>query len=388
MVARGFYMSNRFLDDTFIDMGHINPHGRFVHVYINGTYWGMYHLRERWNADMHANYLGGEKEDYEAVASNRGGGAFSPATPYDGDGTAWANVVSLRDDFEALHGYLDMPQFVDFMLMLMSGNSEAEHRAVGPVGAGSGFVLYYNDGDGFTRNPPNRTGHAGPENLLSTLRAEDHPDFRVLMADRIQKHYFNNGLMTPGPAVQRLLQRTTQIERAFLAEAARWDYRSPSSWASARDSYISNILSNLPQIVIPRFQAAGLLPATAAPEFSQHGGEVAANDSLSLSTSTPGTIYYTTDGSDPRLSGGAINPDAVTYSTSLMLSKNTFIRARTKNGNEWSGLNEAFFTIAGIDPLTADDIAISELHYNPGGGTQNTEFLEILNTGNRPVNLA
>jgi hypothetical protein len=47
MVARGFYMSNRFLDDTFIDMGYINPHGRFVHVYINGTYWGMYHLRER-----------------------------------------------------------------------------------------------------------------------------------------------------------------------------------------------------------------------------------------------------------------------------------------------------------------------------------------------------
>ncbi|MCG8599936.1 MAG: lamin tail domain-containing protein [Verrucomicrobiales bacterium] len=387
MVQRGFYMSNRFLDDTFIDMGYVNPHGRFIHLYINGTYWGMYHLRERWNADMHANYLGGEKEDYEAVASNRGGGAFSNATPYDGDGSAWANVVSLRDDYESLKDYMNMPQFVDFMLMLMSGNCEAEHRAVGPVGEGSGFLFYFNDGDGFTRNPPNRTGHAGPNNILSTLRVEDHPDFRTLVADRIQKHYFNGGLMTPGPATQRLLQRTTQIERAFLAEAARWNYRTPSSWENARDNYISNILSDLDETVIAMFEGAGLLPATAAPEFSQHGGEVADQYSLSLSTSTAGTIYFTTDGSDPRLSGGAIAADAASYSTAVTIDKNTFVRARTKNGNEWSGLTEAFFTVAGVDPLTADDIAISELHYHPADGTSNTEFLEILNTSDRPVNL-
>ena len=387
MVARGFYMSNRFLDDTFIDMGHINPHGRFVHVYINGTYWGMYHLRERWNADMHANYLGGEKEEYEAVASNRGGGAFSNATPYDGDGSSWANVVSLGDDYDSLKDYLNMPQFVDFMLMLMSGNSEAEHRAVSPVGAGSGFTFYFNDGDGFTRNPPNRTGHAGPNNLLATLRAEDHPDFRVLVADRIQKHYFNGGLMTPAPATERLLHRTTQIERAFLAEAARWDYRSPGSWTNARDNYVGNILSDLDQTVIAMFQGAGLLPATAAPEFSQHGGEVAANYRPGLSTSTAGTIYFTTDGSDPRLAGGAISPSASSYTGPLPLYNNTFVRARTRNGSEWSGLTEAFFTITGVDPLTTADIAISELHYNPDGGSENTEFLEIFNLSDRPVNL-
>jgi hypothetical protein len=387
MVARGFYMSNRFLDDTFLDMGYLNPHGRFVHVYINGTYWGMYHLRERWNADMHANYLGGKKEDYEAVASNRGGGAFSNATPYDGDGSAWANVVSLGRDYEALKDFLNMPQFVDFMLMLMSGNSEAEHRAVSPVGAGSGFTFYFNDGDGFTRNPPNRTGHVGPDNLLASLRAENHPDFRVLVADRIQKHFFNGGLMTSDPAVERLLQRTTQIERAFLAEAARWDYRSPSSWADARDNYIGNILSDLGQVVIPRFQAAGLLPATAAPEFSQHGGEVAANFSLGMSAATTGTIYFTTDGSDPRLAGGALSPSASSFTAPVSLTNNAFVRARTRNGSEWSGLSEAFFTIADVDPLTADDVAIAEIHYNPATGSEDTEFLEILNISDRPINL-
>lgn len=568
MVSRGFYMSNRFMDDTHLDMGHINPHGRFTHIYVNGTYQGMYHLRERWNADMHANYLGGKEEDYEAVASNRGGGSFSNATTYDGDGSAWANVVALGGDYENLKNYLNVPQFIDFMLLLSSGNCEAEHRAVSPVGIGSGYTFYHNDGDGFTRSPNFRTTHNGPNNLWANLRAEAHPDFIVLLADRLEKHYKNGGAMTPEKALPRLAERTTQIERAFFAEAARWGYRSPSSWDSARDNYINNHLSGLSETVYNRFKSDGLLPSTAAPQFSQHGGEVASNYQLQISSSTGGTIYYTTDGTDPRLPGGSISPTAIPFSPSgiivqtpvsfgddwkylddgsnqgtawrapsfndsswasgatelgynqantnttisfgadeddkhittyfrkqftvsnlseitaaeiglvrddgavvylngneiqrinlpasptvitytteaddaissanepvpvifsfspsdlvegtntlavemhqaaptssdlsfnlelnlsrstaggdqLTLSDNTHIRARTK-GTDWSGMTEAFFTINGLAPLLPSDITISEIHYNPDGGSENTEFLELLNTGTRPVNL-
>jgi len=566
MVARGFYMSNRFMDDTLIDMGHLSPHGRFTHIYVNGTYQGMYHLRERWNADMHSNYLGGEEEDYEAVASNRGGGSFSAATAYDGDGSAWDNVVSLGGDYLSLRDYLNVPQFVDYMILLSSGNCEAEHRAVGPVTVGSGYTLYFNDGDGFTRSPNNRTGHAGPENLWRNLLDEGHPDFKILLADRLEKHFKNGGAMTAEKALPRLAERTTQIERAFFAESARWGYRTPGSWASARDSYVSNTLTNLSQTVFNNFENAGLLPDTAAPIFSQHGGAVAPDYQLSISTPSAGTIYYTTDGSDPRLPGGAISPTAIaftpsgtntesvinfgdawsylddgsnqgsawqapnfndnswesgnaelgynqnsttttidfggiannkyittyfrkdftitdqanitaaeiqivrddgavvylngteiqrlnlpsgnisfttqasnaisgsdestpvtfTFSPSLLvngtntiavemhqaaptssdlsfnlelntsrstvagdnlrLSNNSHIRARTR-GSDWSGLTEAFFTINGIAPLLPTDITISEIHYNPDGGSDNTEFIELLNTGTRPVNL-
>ena len=37
MVDRGFYMSGRFVEDSMMDMGDLNPHGRFVHVYLNGV---------------------------------------------------------------------------------------------------------------------------------------------------------------------------------------------------------------------------------------------------------------------------------------------------------------------------------------------------------------
>ena len=82
MNQRGFYMFNRFTDDTMLDMGNLNPHGRFIHLYLNGTYWGQYHLRERWSADMLAQYLGGEKEDYEAINGNWNvGGWPDPGAP-------------------------------------------------------------------------------------------------------------------------------------------------------------------------------------------------------------------------------------------------------------------------------------------------------------------
>ena len=60
-------MSGALCTDTMLEMGNINPHTRFVHLYFNGTYWGQYNLHERWNADMVSQYAGGEKEDYEVV---------------------------------------------------------------------------------------------------------------------------------------------------------------------------------------------------------------------------------------------------------------------------------------------------------------------------------
>jgi len=44
---RAQYVRNRFLFDTQIEMGYTAAHGRFVHVYVNGSYNGQYQLMER-----------------------------------------------------------------------------------------------------------------------------------------------------------------------------------------------------------------------------------------------------------------------------------------------------------------------------------------------------
>ena len=319
MNQRGFYMSNRFTDDTMLDMGNVNPHGRFVHLYMNGVYWGQYHLRERWNADMLAQYLGGHKDDYEAINGNWNvGGWADPGTPYDGDGSAWTRIKSLRDDYAAVRPYLDVPHYIDFMLMFLYGNSEDEYRCVGPAGPGSGFKWFLNDADGFLRSTGDRTSMGqpgrqngdGPGSIFSMLLDEGHPDYMTLLADRIHRHFFNDGAMTPDRNRARLVERCDQVERAFYAEAARWNYRTPSSWQSAKNSYIGGVIPSRTAIVVDHFRGAGLYPSLEAPEFSQHGGPI--DPPFFLQATAPrGTVMYTPTGADPRRPGGSVEPSAI-----------------------------------------------------------------------------
>ena len=296
MNQRGFYMSNRFTDDTMLDMGNLNPHGRFVHLYLNGVYWGQYHLRERWSADMLAQYLGGEKEDYEAINGNWNvGGWPDPGTAFDGDGSAWERIKSLRSDFEAVSPYLDVQHYVDYMLMFMFGNSEDEYRCVGPTEPGSGFKFFLNDADGFTRSAGNRTSMGrpgrsngdGPGSIFSMLLRQNHPDYRILLADRIQELFFDDGPMTPAKNRVRLLERCDAVERAFIAEAARWNFRTPASWRSARDSYVNGILPTRTAQVISQYRSAGFMLPVSVPNFiidgvAQHGGEISPDAELAL----------------------------------------------------------------------------------------------------------
>jgi len=90
----------------------------------------------------------------------------------------------------------------------------------------------------------------------------------------------------------------------------------------------------------------GSVPTAATPVMSPASETFSGTISVSISDSTPGaTIYYTTDGSDPRLVGGVLNPGAIAYSDSLNLSQSVNIRARVLNGTTWSALIDAKFII-------------------------------------------
>ena len=71
------------------------PHGRFVHLYHNGVYWGMHYLHERPDESFAAEYYGGDKEEYHALNQNR---TISQAINPDGSPTP-ANAA--RNDLDA-----------------------------------------------------------------------------------------------------------------------------------------------------------------------------------------------------------------------------------------------------------------------------------------------
>jgi hypothetical protein len=53
------------------------------------------------------------------------------------------------------------------------------------------------------------------------------------------------------------------------------------------------------------------------------------------------------------------------------------VRARALNGAEWSALTEATFIVG--TPASGTNLVISEIFYNPPGGLEDTEFLELMN---------
>ena len=61
-------------------------HGRHVHVYINGFYWGMYNIVERPDDAFSSRYLGGEKEEWDSINSGEA---------VEGNLTAWNTMIAL-----------------------------------------------------------------------------------------------------------------------------------------------------------------------------------------------------------------------------------------------------------------------------------------------------
>ena len=59
------------------------------------------------------------------------------------------------------------------------------------------------------------------------------------------------------------------------------------------------------------------------------------------------------------------------------------VKARIKNGSEWSPLIDAKFVLPERFPLR-----IVELNYNPAESGDETEYIELINTGDEPIELA
>lgn len=133
---------------------------------------------------------------------------------------------------------------------------------------------------------------------------------------------------------------------------------------------------------------------TDRPIFSQPPGIFGAPINLSLSN-TQGTIYYTTDGSDPRASGGSISGSA--YSGAIPISSTTSVTARALSGGEWSGPLSGNFIFG--EPASAENLVVSEIMYHPTDSTtaevnagyadeEQFEYIELMNIGSNPIELA
>jgi hypothetical protein len=379
MKDRGFYMSARFCDDAMLEMGSLNPHGRYVNLYLNGVYWGQYDLREALDDAFLANYLGGKQSDYLVVRGNdNSGSSFVVGTPDPLARASWYRARDLAPSYHAVEPYLDVPNLVDFMLLWNYGYCEAEYRCAGSVEAGSGFKFWMADSDGFLRvTTANNLANTGPSGLFGKLRSDSDPDFKMLVADRIQKHFFNGGALTPERNLARLNARMGEVENSLVTECARWPYRTPQNWLESAETIRTNFFGWRTAQLFGYLRSAGLYPSFDPPALSQQGGMVTNGAPLTLSAAS-GTVYYTLDGSDPRLAGGGVAPGArifssLGYSQSLIAS-NTLWRYWDRNGLGGTAWRETAFDDSswsnGVAELGYGDAPATVIGYGPNSGSK------------------
>ena len=311
----GAFVRNRYYFDRQLEMGHPSIRGKFVHVYLNGVYYGHYHLMERPNADHMATHYGGEEEDYDVMKGRSGISAEQ------GTQTAWNAMVASAGNFETIQNYMDLDNYIDYMLLNFYGGNDhdwyPQHNwvAARKREEGATFKFFMWDSDFLNRRLPtvNTTDNGGPGNIFNTLK--NSPEFKIRMADRAQKHFFNGGMLTKERVEADFNELGDRLSRTIIPETARWGdanspFYTPDTFANAIEWLATGFSANRTETVIQQMQTVGVFPTTPAPSFSQHGGEVPSGYPLQI-LHEEGNLYYTTDGSDPRLPGGGVNPSAI-----------------------------------------------------------------------------
>lgn len=421
------YLRDAWVREAMRDMGHLASRNQHVHLYINGLYWGVYNPIERLDTTYFAKHLGGYEKDWDIMKD------YSELQ--DGSRADWDALIAQVNagianeaSFQAVLQQVDVENLIDYMMLhalveandwLQDANAHnwfgAHRRAdvTNGVPATKWIFLPWDQEIVMNRvrteDRVNVSASGTPARIYSQLR--NWPEFRRMYGDRAQKHLFNGGVFTASNNIVRMQALAAQIDRAIVAESARWgdarkfDIAYPggvnrgtgltltrdNAWLPELQKLYTNWFPNvMNQRLIARLQTGGLFPTIAAPQFNQFGGVVPAGFDLVIThTNAAGQIYFTTDGSDPRQYGtGAIAAGAQGYENPVTLNAPTLVRARVYNAGNWSPLVEAVF----YPPQDLSRLALTEIMYNPPalGAVvgNNLEFLELKNTGTNTLNLS
>jgi len=394
------YLRDQWMRSAQLAMGGLSAHGIYVHLYLDGLYWGLYNIAERPDAEFAASYLGGEPEDYDAI---KDGDLIS------GSWDAWRRMMAMADAglgsavaYERIQEYLDLDSFIDYIILHLYGGAEDwPHHNWAAVrnrnGGGFYFCVWDQEIvlDVLNRDYSEKDAPDSPGRLHQRLRA--NPEYRLRFADHVHRHMVADGVLAPQNAWKLYERLASQIDRAVVGESARWgDYRREPpytrdvEWIATlrwlRDVYFPQRTA----IVLEQFRADGLYPQVSAPVFNKWGGSVPKGFVFRIENpGGSGTVYYTLDGSDPRVArSGAVSPEAQAYTGPFPLTEPVTIKARVRSdGGQWSALAEGTFFMPG--PI--ENLRLTEIMYHPlaeGPVTEDRfEFLEFKNLSDRVLDL-
>ena len=232
-------------------MGWTSVNALYVHVFLNGMYWGLYNIAERVDDQFGKDHLGGKKEDIDVIKIEEEGGNHIEAS--EGDLEAWEKMVETAakasDDayYYRLQGkdaegnedqtqepLLDIDNFIDYMLINQyAGNTDWDHhnwyaiRRKGEESKGFRFLCW--DSELILDNPQENVltknnGNASPTGIFNHLL--ENRDFARRYMARAKELLADDGMLGAKSTEEVWDSLYNNISTALYAEAARWgDYR-------------------------------------------------------------------------------------------------------------------------------------------------------------------
>lgn len=429
------YVRNRVMFDMQMEMGYVVPHGRFVHLFINGQYHGQYHLTERPDPQFFESYYGGEASDYEVYKS----GEY-----WNGEDSIWTTIgyyanFGTTTSIANTNQYLDLNSAADYLLLMSYAggfdwsdvNNCISGGSISPAQLSYKFMLWdvdYSFGNGGNFHPAN----SGDLNFFYAPTQEDGPvpdnlikqlEFKYILADQMECACYNEGVLSPVVVDNMYMHRINQVRTSLIAESARWGdlnfsyvggnslLHIPKAEWDVNDEFMTELnrvrndyIPYRTQKMIQHYKVKGLTSDLLAVEFNQLGGLVQSGFTLSLTNNNSASdIYYTLDGTDPRGVKGVISSTAILYTGPFTLPDGVVtVKARVRDTNhtntnirKWSAMCPRTFYIN--QPYT--NLVINEIHYNPTDSIynqvvpvdtvsgRNYEFVELKNTGNKTIYL-
>ncbi len=297
---------NPFIKDELIrrlhkDMGHIDSGGTHANLLINGEYKGYYNPCEHIKDSFCQEWFNSDKE-WDVMTMNG---------IRDGDTASWNEMINyarnndLSDNMHYLEmgKRLDIPAFADYLILqLWSGNWDwpQNNWAAASERSEEGkwrFFIWDAEGGMYSDRLNtvyfDRLNSQNNPNGYLYRALKQNPTFRQLFADRIQKHFFNNGALTE----TNIRERFMELRDEMVGVISNMDTYVIDTWTPTRlDIFLNACASE----GVYTFEG----PTFRINNLNQHGGYVSAGDALSIASyGRFRTIYYALDGSDPYFMG-------------------------------------------------------------------------------------
>jgi hypothetical protein len=219
-------------------MGHTAVNALYVHLFLNGMYWGLYNIAERVDDQFGKDHIGGKKGDYDVIKIEEDGGNHIEAS--EGGLEAWNLMVETAahaaspDAYAQLDTLLDVDNFIDYMLINQyGGNTDWDHhnwyaiRRHGLDSEGFRFLCWDSEIIFESENENvlgTNNGKGFPTGIFNNLLQNE--DFARRYLSRAKEVLADDGLLGEASVVEVWDSLYNTISKALYAEAARWgDYR-------------------------------------------------------------------------------------------------------------------------------------------------------------------